>query len=198
MKIRVFILPLFFFAWAAPLGFAQLVAPVLPDKPALFPSDPPVNESSSVNRRDRHFVINTLKIYHNETVIARLVAERAITREVGALARQLAADLDAATGELRALARDKHIILPEPRSKAGDLKKWNEKDPKTIDADYIDRVKKVLDDLANRYEKAAKTSRDPSIVAFAEKLLPAVREQRQRADRTSPSPAPEPAAKTNQ
>ncbi|CAM2965651.1 DUF4142 domain-containing protein [Rariglobus hedericola] len=142
--------------------------------------------ADAFSRRDRRFIGNILKIHHTETVIAQLVAERATTKEIKALARQLVADLGEATRETRALAEKKHMPLPDVRSEAGDLKTWNEKKPETLDADYLRRVEKALDSLVDLYEDAAQKSDNPEIAAFAQKLLPSAREQHQRASQIVP------------
>jgi predicted outer membrane protein len=192
MKTRLVLLALsFILSFCAP-ALAASFAPSKTNGAESTPRGVSSDDSKSSERHDRHFVVEVLKINHNEGVIANLMAERAVTREVGDLARQLVSDLDAATRELQALAEKKNIALPEPRSEAGDLKTWNEKDQKSLDADYLKRVKKILDELADLYGKAAEKSADPEIVAFAKKLHSAVREQRLRADRVRPTPAPAP------
>lgn len=178
---------------AVPL-FAQPVGTWMAVGSGPLSSETAKDNRGKVDKRDARFVAEVLKINDNEGVIAKLVAERAITREVGDLARQLASDLDASTRELRSIAEKKGIPLPDPRSEAGDLKYWNEKDPKTLDADYLKRVKDVLDELADHYRKTTEKSSDPELVAFAKKLLAAVGEQRRRADQVRPTPAPPPEA----
>ena len=156
--------------------------------PALFAATPaPENaparaeRAPTSERRDRRFVTEVLRINHNETVIAQLIAERATRREVAALARQLIADLGEATRELREIAEKKRIPLPEPRSESGDLKTWNEKKLELIDADYLRRAQDALEDLSELYEKAAEKSADTDLAAFARKLFPAVDAQLERA-----------------
>ncbi|MET0262460.1 MAG: DUF4142 domain-containing protein [Rariglobus sp.] len=135
------------------------------------------SKSDAYTRSDRRFLVNILRINHNETVIAQLVAERATTREIKALARQLVADLGEANREGRLLAEHKGIPVPESRSESGDLKSWNEKKPENLDQDYLNRARDTLEDLSDLYEKASNKSDDPEIAAFAKKILPSVRKQ---------------------
>ena len=152
-----------------------------PDKATTIPSGVSAPSHDTASRRDRRFIVGVLKINHDETIIAQLVAERASTCDVKLLARQIISDLSGATRDLRALADKKNILLPEPRSETGDLKAWNEKDPATVDVAYVDRVRDVLEELTDLYETAAGKSTDPEIAAYAQKILPAVREQHARA-----------------
>lgn len=153
---------------------------------AASPAPAPASPAKAVSHADERFITVVLRINHNEAIIAELVAARATTREVRDLARQLAADLDDATREARALAEKKQIALPEPRSESGDLKAWNEKKPDSLDGDYLKRAQEVLSDLADHYQKAADQADDVEIAAFAKKRLPALREQHQRASRIVP------------
>jgi predicted outer membrane protein len=189
MKCSLPFLSLLLIPLLVPSASAQPAAPAA-EMPDRVPAKPADKEAGAVSRRDRRFVIEVLRINHNETVIAQLVAERASTRQVTALARQLISDLGEATRELRALAEKKHISLPEPRAESGELKTWNEKALAAVDADYLGRAQDALDDLATLYEKASVKSTDPELVAFAKKLLPAVREQQKRAAEINPKVIP--------
>lgn len=149
------------------------------------PENPPARaeRAPTIERRDRRFVTEVLRINHNETIIAQLIAERATRREVAALARQLVADMGEATRELREIAEKKRIPLPEPRSESGDLKTWNEKKLESLDTDYLRRAQDALDDLSELYEKAAEKSADAELASFARKLFPAVDAQLERAEK---------------
>lgn len=179
-----------------PIAVSLLIAvPALSPSTGLLANEPvaraDANEAFSTgagtpHRQDRRLVASILKINHDETVIAHLVTERATRMEIKALARQLISDLSEATRELRALAEDKNIPLPDPRSEAGDLKTWNEKKPDALDGDYLNRAQDALEDLRDIYRKAAEKSRDPDIRAFARKMLPAVEEQHRKAGQLLP------------
>lgn len=172
---------------------SDLPPPVAPIVDAAAPETKEKKDPNAphASRRDTRFVLGVLKINHDEVVIAQLVAERATTREIKLLSRQLISDLDLATRDLRALAEREHVTLPEPRSESGDLKTWNEKSPSTLDAQYLRRAQDVLEDLNDLYAKAATRSDSAEISAFAQKMLPAIKEQRDRANQTVLS-APEP------
>ncbi|HEY9250959.1 MAG TPA: DUF4142 domain-containing protein, partial [Rariglobus sp.] len=137
--------------------------------------------------RDTRFVTEVIELNYRETIIARLVAERAATAEVKTLARQLASDFGNASRELRALAEKKHIVLPEAHGEAGDLKSWNERSSAEVDAAYVRRARATLDDLAARYARAVEKSADPELAAFARKILAAVQEQQRRAAQPVPA-----------
>jgi predicted outer membrane protein len=182
MKAVAFILLLFLAPAFAAGTSAQPQTPA-PENPFFLAagvvSDAPKN---TVTRGDRRTVLRVLKLNHDETIIAQLVAERATTREITALARQLIADLEKSTRSLRELAGQKNIPLPEARGEAGDLKAWNEKPLAALDADYLFRVQDALDDLAALYGKAVKKSKDPELVALAQKRLLVVQELQKRAE----------------
>jgi putative membrane protein len=133
---------------------------------------------STVHHADKHFVEKSAKSGMEEVAISKIAAERSSHPQVKEFATMMVADHTAANGELSSIAVAKGIQLP---AKDEPPHKWQKKDGKDFDKDYIDKMIDDHQEAVKDFEKEANDGKDADIREFARKTLPKLQHHLQQA-----------------
>jgi putative membrane protein len=131
-----------------------------------------------LKRHDRDFFEKAAKASMTEVEISRVAAARTSNPEVRRFAQMMIEDHESASEELAALATGKGVSLP---AKEAHPSRWEKRDGKTFDRDYINKMVSDHEDVVKLFEKQAKEGNDPDAVAFARKHLPKMQHHLQQA-----------------
>lgn len=127
---------------------------------------------AELDRSDRNFFEKAAKASQNEVTISQEALPHLTSPSAREFAQMMINDHTAANAELSALAMSKGVTLPAPSEKVA--KKWA-KNTKDVDDEYLATMVDEHKDAVDLFEKAAK-SKDPEIAAFANKMLPTLRQ----------------------
>ena len=113
-----------------------------------------------------------------EVMLGKEVAEKATTPEVKAFAQQAATDHTKIDDELRALAQQKSVTLPEDLGKENQqvVDKLTGQSGPEMEKAYLQAMVKHHVDAMSAFEDAASDATDPDVKAFAAKTLPMLQE----------------------
>jgi putative membrane protein len=128
-----------------------------------------VVDARPLKRTDRAFFEKAAKASMAEIQISRVAASRTSNPEVRRLAQMMVEDHERALEELTALAAARGVSLP---AKEPHPDKWEKRDAKNFDRDYLDKLVDDHNDVVRMFEKHAKDGEDADTVAFARKHLP--------------------------
>jgi putative membrane protein len=131
-----------------------------------------------LKRHDRDFFEKAAKASMSEVEISRVAAERTSNPEVKKFAQMMIADHQAAFDDLASLATAKGVSLPAKELHPG---RWEKRDAKNFDRDYINKMVSDHEDVVKLFEKQAKDGDDPDAVAFARKYLSTLQQHLQQA-----------------
>jgi putative membrane protein len=144
--------------------------------------NPPVREvrggAVELKRHDRDFFQKAAKTSMEEVEISRIAAARSSNPEVRRFAGMMIEDHQAAGDELATLASSKGVSLP---AKDTTPSRWEKRDAKNFDRDYINKMVSDHEDVVKLFEKQAKDGNDADAVAFARKYLPKLQQHLQHA-----------------
>ena len=169
------------------LVFASLVT-VHGQQPAPAPerpASPSAQSASSVAAADREFFAKVSESGHKEIALARLAAKKGNAPAVKALAERLLKDHTAAGQELAALAQAKGVTLPPPADHTAEMAAL-EKDGH-FDHTYSSMMVDAHKSAIALFERTTRSS-DPEVKAFAEKMLPTLREHLKMAEEAAGGP----------
>lgn len=118
-----------------------------------------------------------------EIQTGRLAAGKGMTAEVRALGQHLVTDHTASSTELKALAAQKNITLPDSLSvdKRTIRVRLAAETGKTFDQDFATTQIAAHDEAISLYQQASSELQDPEIKAFATKILPNLQMHREHA-----------------
>ncbi len=138
-----------------------------------------------VEKVDEKFVTNAAKDGHAEVELAQLAQQQAGSSQVRAYAQRLAQDHQQADQQLKAIASQKGIQLPdEPNNKQKrDRDKLAKRQGAEFDKEYIDAVVKDHKKAIKEFDKEAKDGKDPDIKAFASQTAEKLREHLNQAQK---------------
>lgn len=153
-----------------------------------------------VNEADREFVSKAATGGTAEVELGRVATQRAVRPSVRSFAERMVADHGRANAELAALARRKGLDVPtalEPSQQAMRDRLSGLSGPDFDRAYMSEIVRDHTEDIA-LFERAAETSTDPDLKAWATRSLPMLREHlalaRQVNSEVVLGPVPAPAA----
>jgi putative membrane protein len=135
---------------------------------------------ATVPSGDAKFMKKTAEANLKEVEMGRMGADKAASAEVKQYAQKMVDDHTNATTELKGLATTKNVELPataEHKMSAFDDKAGVDFDKAFMKKMVADHKKVVRD-----FEKEAKSGKDPDVKAWAEKMLPKLREHLQEAE----------------
>jgi putative membrane protein len=137
--------------------------------------------STTVPSRETERFISKISVLHSEEVrLSEVAVQRAAQEPVRSFAAQARTSAAAMEQELDQIARGKNVALPTGKSGndlADDGDKWQKKDGKDFDEDYVERIIKLKKDAVDTLEDYSQDiDSDPELAAFAQKHLPAARE----------------------
>ncbi len=168
--------------------------PALPNDPARPARDPALpstdlQTTAPVNKATRHnekFISKISMLSGEQARISQIASQRAADAQVKSFAEQISTHCKGLEQEIDQLALSKSVIVPTGRSSsydANDEQKWQNKDAKDFDGDYMKRVIKNHKDSIDTLEDYSKDNdSDPELVAFAQKHLPTLRSQLTQAE----------------
>jgi putative membrane protein len=139
-----------------------------------FAQNTPLPDRSAavqINRSDKSFVEDAIKHGREEVAISQVAAERATNPKVKEYAQMIVSDHTGVNGELTTLAAAKGVSVS---AKEVDVDKWNKKNAKSFDEDYIDKMISGHKDALDLFEKEAKKGTDPELTALAAKTVSAL------------------------
>lgn len=132
-------------------------------------------QAADLSRSDRHFFEKAAKAGTKEVTVSQAALPRLETSAGRDFAQMMVTDHTKANAELQSLAASKGVVLPTRDEKDAKLaQKWSEK-TKDVDEDYFEEMVSDHKDAVDLFEKAAKSD-DPDIAAFAQKMLPTLRQ----------------------
>ncbi len=131
-----------------------------------------------VKKGDRDFMEKAAKASMSEVAISRVAASRTTNPEVRKFAQSMVEDHERANEELGSLAAARNISLP---AKDPHPDRWEKRDAKTFDKDYLDKMISDHEDVVKMFAKHAKDGEDGEAVAFARKHLPRMQKHLQHA-----------------
>lgn len=146
--------------------------PVTRDGRVVDTSDVPLKHA------DREFVEKAAKASMSEVQISRVAAERTTNPEVRRFAQMMIDDHQSASEQLATLASSRGIALP---AKDPNPDRWEKRDAKSFDKDYIDKMVSDHEDVVKLFERQANKGEDAVTVAFARKHLAKMQQHLQQA-----------------
>lgn len=138
---------------------------------------------------DRQFVTEAAHAGAAEVVHSQLADQRASSDDVKQFARRLVEDHTKANQELTKLATDKGAAMPPGGADQSQLhgkhREFNEKLSKLSGADFdrefMRHQLKMHQDAVSLFERQANKGKDADLKAFAERMLPTLRDHQQAA-----------------
>jgi putative membrane protein len=137
-----------------------------------------VDPGLPLKKSDRDFMEKAAKASMSEVAISRVAASRTSNPEVRRFAQMMIDDHEGAIEQLTALATAHNLSLPakDPRPE-----KWEKRDAKNFDREYLDQMVDDHEKVVNLFEKQAKDGVDADTVSFARKNLPKMQKHLQQA-----------------
>jgi putative membrane protein len=135
-------------------------------------------DSSTLKHGDKSFIEDAAKSGMEEVAVSQAALPHLMNAQVKDFAQMMVTDHTGATGELKALAAKKGVVLA---AKPVDTKKWDTKKEKGYDEEYIEKMVKDHDDAVDLFTKTAKNADDLEVRAFAAKTLPTLQAHQTRA-----------------
>lgn len=137
-----------------------------------------VETTRTLKHADRDFLEKAAKAGMSEVQISRIAATRTSNADVKRFAQMIVEDHESANEQLAALATARGISLPA-KELHGD--KWEKRDAKNFDKDYLEKMVSDHEDTVKLFEKQARNGEDAESVAFARKHLPKLQQHLQQA-----------------
>lgn len=149
--------------------------------------DDVVTQPNGLPGRSTEQVITKISQLTSEQLrISQIAAARAASSQVRTFAEQIQTSSQDLQQEIDRMAQSKSILPPTGRSSsemAEEEREWQGKDARELDSDYVDRVTKLQRDAIDTLEDYADDKdMDPEVVTFANKHLPALRENLRQAE----------------
>lgn len=177
------------------LALAQSTAPLPTDPhPAHPPSTSPASPPDGARRpalagADKAFLEQAAEDGLTEIEGSRLALNKVTDPSVKRFAQRLVDEHTRMADDLRALARQKGVKLPQRPSllQRGKLKLLSTADGDHFTHRYLEHIGvDAHEDTLERFEKAADSAKDPEVKAFAAHALPALRQHLDEARRLAP------------
>jgi putative membrane protein len=137
-----------------------------------------VDPARSLKSADRDFMEKAAKASMSEVAISRVAAARTSNPDVRRFAQMMIEDHETAIEQLSALARAYGVSLP---AKDPHPEKWEKRDAKNFDREYLDQMVDDHQKVVNLFEKQANDGDDTETVAYARKHLPKMQQHLQHA-----------------
>lgn len=131
---------------------------------------------SEISRADREFLKEAAQLGQAEVALAKVAQEKASNPEIKRLAQDLVSGHTKANQELSQLALNKGVdIATQPSAMArGRIQGIEKAQGERFDKEFQDQVIKDHRHSIAIFEKAAKSSSDPDVKAWAQKMIPAL------------------------
>jgi putative membrane protein len=131
----------------------------------------------SVDQSTSEFMTKVSDVGMTEVKLGQMAQDKAISQRVKDFGAMMVKDHTAAGDELKNMARQKNVTLPETMSndhqkKTDDL---NKKTGKDFDKAYIKAMVDGHQSTVSDFEKASKNTKDADVKAWVDKTLPTLR-----------------------
>jgi len=131
----------------------------------------------SVDKSTSEFMTKVADVGMTEVKLGQMAQEKGTNQRVKDFGAMMVKDHTAAGDELKSMARQKNVTLPETMSndhqrKADDL---NKKTGKDFDKSYIKAMVDGHQSTVNDFEKASKDTKDADVKAWVDKILPTLK-----------------------
>lgn len=111
-----------------------------------------------------------------EVEFSKLAKDRALNPRVKNFAEMMINDHGAANNDLKSIAREKNVTLPENLGKhQGHLEDLSKKNGAEFDKAYMKMMVNDHKDVVDEFEKCAQNGTDPDVKTFASQKLPTLR-----------------------
>ena len=149
-----------------------------------------MSKNDTLNRSERNFLKDAAADGIYEVEAARIASERAQDPAVKSFAEKLVKEHSEANDQLRNLASSRNVDLPsEPgmmqRHTLSSLRKDKVSD---LDRDFVKKMTKDHEADIKQFEKMSRDAKDPDVRAWAEKMLPTLRDHLADAQRLQSGP----------
>lgn len=157
-------------------GAVFLGQPAAAQQPQSATSKPQMTKPA-VSNADAQFLKKTTEANLAEVELATLASTKAQNPEVKTYASKLLTDHQEAQTEVQALASKKNATVPAelPAAKKALKERLSKLDGAAFDKAFIAEMVKDHKQAITEFERAAKSA-DPDVKAFAEKMLPALKD----------------------
>lgn len=134
-------------------------------------------ETMSVDKSTSEFMTKVADVGMTEVKLGQMAQDKGMSQRVKDFGAMMVKDHTAAGDELKSMARQKNVTLPETMSndhqkKADDL---NKKTGKDFDKAYIRAMVDGHQSAVNDFEKASKDTKDADVKAWVDKTLPTLK-----------------------
>ena len=131
----------------------------------------------SVDKSTSEFMTKVADVGMTEVKLGQMAQDKGMSQRVKDFGAMMVKDHTAAGDELKSMARQKNVTLPETMSndhqrKADDL---NKKTGKDFDKSYIKAMVDGHQSTVNDFEKASKNTKDADVKAWVDKTLPTLK-----------------------
>ena len=163
----------------------NLTEPITPPPSTI--NDDVTTQPNGLPGRSTEEVINKISQLTSEQLrISQIAAARAVNNQVRTFAEQVQSTTQDLQQEIDRMAQSKSILVPTGRTSAEAAeaeREWQSKDSRDLDSDFVTRVTKIQKDAIDTLENyAGDKDMDPEVVTFANKHLPAMRENLRQAE----------------
>lgn len=125
--------------------------------------------ADGIKHRDKEFLEDAAKSGMAEVSISQVALARSANPQVKEFAQMMVSDHSGANTQVMALAAEKGVTLPADKT---DVEKWQKRDAKDFDQEYIDKMIADHKHAVDLFEKESKNGDDPALKSFAQKTLP--------------------------
>jgi putative membrane protein len=126
----------------------------------------PAGKSSSVSEKDKTFMKKAAKGGKMEVAMGRLAEQKGQSEDVKSFGKRMVTDHSKANDELKKIAAEKNVKLPEKEPKVS----WSS------DKGYMDAMVKDHEKDLAEFQEEAKNGSDPDVKKFAEDTAKVVQE----------------------
>jgi putative membrane protein len=167
--------------------------PPSPTPPPVDPLQPPMENPALANTdanlapkgETERFISRISMLNAEQSRVSTIAAQRAANEQVRTFASQISATSQTVEQDIDQAARARNVLVPTGRQAnelSDDSDKLQSKDGKDFDEDFVHRIVKIQKDAVETLEDYSKDNdSDPELVAFAQKHLPAMRENLRQA-----------------
>lgn len=137
----------------------------------------PLTSRQEISGDDAKFAVKAASGGMAEVELGKLAQQKAASQAVKDFGAMMVKDHSAANDELTALAKSKHITLPQQLDdKSAKLKaELSAKNGKDFDKAYADAMVKDHEEDTTEFARAIKVVKYPEMAAFAKKTLPVLK-----------------------
>lgn len=137
---------------------------------------------STVSKGDVSFMKHAASDGAKQVQLSQLALEKSTNDQVKKLAQRMVDNDTKANDDLRTLAHGKRVTLPTPSTDAdADLAAFRQKDGVKFDQAWVDAVVKKQQKSVALFTAEKEQAQDPDVRNFADKALPVLGEQLERA-----------------